>query len=191
MRRQRGRRYLCYHEHQKVLLLDLTRRHGLGVQQYSTWSPVGISDSEIDSDGRTGIDQLLRLDRVTVGFRDLFLEPSNSIFAVSVDLGRYWTDMLYSTGHTHLEYLLLQCFYRYLHYGRGEPIERDITRNHGHVHVTSPNMGVWGTDRHAVEGQRRRGRRAQRRRQQRQQRRQRPRRRPRWSRSKATNISAE
>jgi hypothetical protein len=36
-----GSQYLCHHEHQKVLFLDLARRDGLGIEEDSAWSRAG------------------------------------------------------------------------------------------------------------------------------------------------------
>lgn len=71
-------------------------------------------------DEPTGIDQLLRVDWVTMGFENLLLEFSDGVFTVSVDLRAHYTETSYCTGRTHLEDLLLQCLNRYLHYGTGQ-----------------------------------------------------------------------
>lgn len=66
-------------------------------------------------------------------FKDLFLELSNGVLPVSVDLGARWTATSCWAGGTHLEDLLLQCLYRYLHYGPEQTrsiTRRDIMRNH-------------------------------------------------------------
>ena len=59
---------------------------------------------------------------------------------------------------THLEHLLLQRFYRYLHYGPGaNTTPRNTMRNRSHINVTSRIHGVRSTDQRAVEGHERRG----------------------------------
>lgn len=67
----------------------------------------------------TSIDQLLILDGVVMGLEDLFLECSNGVFTIGVDLRAFWDTTSDSAGRTHLEDLLLHCFYCYLHYGPG------------------------------------------------------------------------
>ena len=51
------------------------------------------------TDERTGIDQLLRIDWVAVRFKDLCLEVSDGVFAVSVDLGANRTTTWQCAGH--------------------------------------------------------------------------------------------
>jgi hypothetical protein len=55
-----------------------------------------------------------------MGLEDLFLEFSDGVFPVGVDLGAHRTTTACWAGGTHLEDLLLQCLYRYLHYGRSK-----------------------------------------------------------------------
>lgn len=83
-----------------------------------------MSWPEIERDEPTRIDQLLRVDWVAMGFKDLLLESSYGFFAVCVDLGACSTSPLDWSGRAYLEDLLLQCLYRYLHYGPEQSLQQ-------------------------------------------------------------------